>query len=289
MIEKLKRMELTKQTLLKSDKKTPEAIKQTDEKINEIKEKNSVLQKQISDISEKILFLKNIQNKRILSNQFADLVNELNIKERPSFYEEELIDEEYRAKSSDYRGSGYDRGHLAPDAAFDFNLTILKTTYLTSNIVPEKPRTNRYIISKIEKLIRNIARKNKIIVITGAIQSNKKLKNKNYCANIPKFIYKLIFIKDKNYYEFLKGYLINNKTGEIKFIFKKQDLLEFKGKVIDLLPNAMFRVRLENDHIVTAHTAGKLRKNRIRVLQGDNVTVEVTPYDLTKGRIIFRF
>ena len=68
----------------------------------------------------------------------------------------------------------------------------------------------------------------------------------------------------------------------------KQDLLEFKGKVTDLLPNAMFRVQLENGHDVTAHTAGKLRKNRIRVLQGDNVTVEMTPYDLTKGRIIFR-
>jgi len=68
----------------------------------------------------------------------------------------------------------------------------------------------------------------------------------------------------------------------------KQDLLEFKGKVMDLLPNAMFRVKLENGHTVTAHTAGKLRKNRIRVLQGDNVTVEITPYDLTKGRIIFR-
>ena len=68
----------------------------------------------------------------------------------------------------------------------------------------------------------------------------------------------------------------------------KQDLLEFKGKVMDLLPNAMFRVKLENWHTVTAHTAGKLRKNRIRVLQGDNVTVEMTPYDLTKGRIIFR-
>ena len=68
----------------------------------------------------------------------------------------------------------------------------------------------------------------------------------------------------------------------------KEDLLEFKGKVIDLLPNAMFRVKLENGHTVTAHTAGKLRKNRIRVLQGDNVTVEMTPYDLTKGRIIFR-
>ena len=68
----------------------------------------------------------------------------------------------------------------------------------------------------------------------------------------------------------------------------KQDLLEFKGKVTDLLPNAMFRVQLENGHIVTAHTAGKLRKNRIRVLQGDNVTVEMTPYDLTKVMIIFR-
>ena len=69
----------------------------------------------------------------------------------------------------------------------------------------------------------------------------------------------------------------------------KQDLLEFEGKVTDLLPNAMFRVKLENGHIVTAHTAGKLRKNRIRVLQGDKVRVEMTPYDLTKGRITFRF
>ena len=66
----------------------------------------------------------------------------------------------------------------------------------------------------------------------------------------------------------------------------KQDLLEFKGKVIDLLPNAMFRVKLENGHTVTAHTAGKLRKNRIRVLQGDNVTVEMTPYDLTKAEYL---
>jgi len=69
----------------------------------------------------------------------------------------------------------------------------------------------------------------------------------------------------------------------------KKDLLEFKGKVTELLPNAMFRVTLENKHEVLAHTAGKLRKNRIRVLAGDNVLVEVTPYDLTKGRIIFRY
>ena len=61
------------------------------------------------------------------------------------------------------------------------------------------------------------------------------------------------------------------------------------GKVVESLPNAMFRVKLENNHEVLAHTAGKMRKNRIRVLAGDEVMVEVTPYDLTKGRIIFRF
>ena len=69
----------------------------------------------------------------------------------------------------------------------------------------------------------------------------------------------------------------------------KEDFLEFKGRVTELLPNAMFRVKLENKHEILAHTAGKLRKNRIRVLTGDNVLIEVTPYDLTKGRIIFRF
>jgi translation initiation factor IF-1 len=69
----------------------------------------------------------------------------------------------------------------------------------------------------------------------------------------------------------------------------KEEMLEFKGLVTELLPNAMFRVKLENNHEVLAHTAGKMRKNRIRVLTGDEVMVEVTPYDLTKGRIIFRF
>ena len=69
----------------------------------------------------------------------------------------------------------------------------------------------------------------------------------------------------------------------------KEDFLEFKGQVKELLPNAMFRVKLENNHEVLAHTAGKLKKNRIRILTGDNVLVQVTPYDLTKGRIIYRF
>ena len=69
----------------------------------------------------------------------------------------------------------------------------------------------------------------------------------------------------------------------------KEELLEFPGTVTELLPNAMFRVKLENEHEVTAHTAGKMRKNRIRVLTGDKVLVEMTPYDLTKGRITYRF
>ena len=70
---------------------------------------------------------------------------------------------------------------------------------------------------------------------------------------------------------------------------KEENILTFSGVVTELLKNAMFRVTLENGHEVIAHASGKLRKNRIRVLTGDSVLVEVTPYDLTKGRIIFRF
>ncbi len=68
----------------------------------------------------------------------------------------------------------------------------------------------------------------------------------------------------------------------------KEDQIEMEGKVIDTLPNTMFRVQLENGHIVTAHISGKMRKHYIRILTGDTVKVEMTPYDLTKGRISFR-
>lgn len=69
----------------------------------------------------------------------------------------------------------------------------------------------------------------------------------------------------------------------------KEEPIEFSGVISEVLPNAMFRVKLDNDHEVLAHTSGKMRKNRIRVLAGDRVTVEMTPYDLTKGRITYRF
>jgi translation initiation factor IF-1 len=68
----------------------------------------------------------------------------------------------------------------------------------------------------------------------------------------------------------------------------KEEMIEFQGVVKEILPNAMFRVVLDNEHEILAHTSGRMRKNRIRVLAGDKVTVEMTPYDLTKGRIIFR-
>ena len=68
----------------------------------------------------------------------------------------------------------------------------------------------------------------------------------------------------------------------------KDDVIEFKGEVIETLPNTTFRVKLENGHVVMAHISGKMRKHYIRILTGDKVKVEMTPYDLSKGRITFR-
>ncbi|MGE5558889.1 MAG: translation initiation factor IF-1 [Bacillota bacterium] len=69
----------------------------------------------------------------------------------------------------------------------------------------------------------------------------------------------------------------------------KQDVIEVEGKVIEPLPNAMFRVELENGHRILAHISGKMRMNYIKILPGDRVTVELSPYDLTRGRIVYRF
>lgn len=68
----------------------------------------------------------------------------------------------------------------------------------------------------------------------------------------------------------------------------KQDAIEFQGTVVDSLPSSTFKVELENGHVILAHISGKMRKNNIRILTGDKVTVEMTPYDLTKGRISYR-
>jgi translation initiation factor IF-1 len=69
----------------------------------------------------------------------------------------------------------------------------------------------------------------------------------------------------------------------------KQDVIEVEGTVVEALPNAMFQVKLENGHVVMAHISGKIRMNFIRILPGDRVLVELTPYDLKRGRITYRF
>jgi translation initiation factor IF-1 len=80
---------------------------------------------------------------------------------------------------------------------------------------------------------------------------------------------------------------IHNKKSEEIFV-SKDDVIEAEGKVIEALPNATFKVQLSNGHVITAYISGKLRMNYIRIIEGDNVKLEMSPYDLTKGRITWR-
>jgi translation initiation factor IF-1 len=79
------------------------------------------------------------------------------------------------------------------------------------------------------------------------------------------------------------------RSGRGGILVSKQDVIEVEGKIIEALPNAMFQVELENGHVILAHVSGKIRMNFIRILPGDRVTVELTPYDLKRGRITYRF
>ena len=68
----------------------------------------------------------------------------------------------------------------------------------------------------------------------------------------------------------------------------KEEVVEFRGKVVEILPNSMFRVRLEDDHVIIAYSSGKIRQNKIKILLGDSVTIAISPYDITRGRVIYR-
>ena len=97
----------------------------------------------------------------------------------------------------------------------------------------------------------------------------------------------------KTVYKFCPKADVNKPISTYNYRVQQQDMakeegIEMEGTVIDTLPNTMFRVELENGHVVTAHISGKMRKHYIRILTGDKVTVQLTPYDLTKGRITFR-
>ena len=89
----------------------------------------------------------------------------------------------------------------------------------------------------------------------------------------------------------LRGTVVQNSRGpqgSTRACMAKEDAIQMEGRVVETLPNTTFRVQLQNGHLVTAHISGKMRKNYIRILTGDAVTVEMTPYDLTKGRIVYR-
>ena len=84
------------------------------------------------------------------------------------------------------------------------------------------------------------------------------------------------------------GFIEIRYLQKLQRLMAKEDVIQMEGTVVDTLPNTMFRVELENGHTVTAHISGKMRKHYIRILTGDKVTVELTPYDLSKGRITYR-
>ena len=85
-----------------------------------------------------------------------------------------------------------------------------------------------------------------------------------------------------------RGGTIPPFSGNPRGSMVKEDVIEMEGKVLETLPNTMFKVELENGHVVTAHISGRMRKHYIRILTGDKVRVEMTPYDLSKGRITYR-
>jgi len=130
----------------------------------------------------------------------GSLVNKNNIKKRPRFYSEKNIPTKYRSKSSDYKGSGYDRGHLANDASFDHDIKALRKTYSMANIIPQSPAVNRRTWIKTEKLERKIAYSlgNVNVIIGVKYLDNPKRIGKNKIA-VPTAFYKKIFNKDKKY------------------------------------------------------------------------------------------
>jgi len=153
-------------------------------------------------------------------------VDVTNYKKRLSFKEDKNIPDKYQNKLICYYKSGKDRGHMANDADYDYNLTILKTTYLTSNIVPMSPRLNRYVLRRYENYERKIAFDNDVVVLMGVIPSNKRLKNNQNCANIPKYVYKVIFIKVNNEYKFDFAVVIDQQ-GNVKEIKDFRELKSF--------------------------------------------------------------
>jgi len=130
----------------------------------------------------------------------GDKVNDVNIKKRPSFHTEKTLDREYRVSPKSYSKSGYDRGHMANDASFDWSMESLNSTYSMVNIVPQEPRVNRYHWIKAEKYARLVARKLGSVNVVNIIkyaEEPKRLKKQNIA--IPEGFYKVLYNEKKNF------------------------------------------------------------------------------------------
>ena len=158
--------------------------------------------------------------KSVAYTLYGDLVNELNIKERPSFYIEEDIDKPYRAKVSDYSHSGYDRGHMAPDAAFDWSQESLDATYSLANIIPQIPEVNQQMWVEAEKYAREVALELFELNVVNVVKYSSK-PNRIGESNIAVSVgyYKILFNHDKDYEEcfyYANDSTINPKDDKLK-------------------------------------------------------------------------
>lgn len=148
-----------------------------------------------------------------------NLVNKNNIKERPEFYSEKNIPIQYRTKSQDYINSGFDRGHLAPDANFDYDIKAQAKTYTMASIVPQCPTLNRKTWIKAEKYERFVASKLKAVTIINLVDYSKSTTQigKNNLS-VPNTFYKIIFNNDKNFKKCFKyeNIEINPQTDKLK-------------------------------------------------------------------------
>jgi len=169
---------------------------------------NQIINKQVFTVC---YDYKNKGAKYVAYTLHGELVNYLNIKKRKSFYTEKNLKKEYRSYSKDYRKSGFDRGHLASDASFDYDKKVVRKTYTMINVIPQAPKVNRYTWIKAEKLERLIAVKlGTVNVINGVIYEETPPRiGKNKIA-VPSSFWKMIYNDEKNYKKCFLYQNINN-------------------------------------------------------------------------------
>jgi endonuclease G len=158
--------------------------------------------------------------KSVAYTLLGDLMNETNIDKRPSFYVEKELKSKDRISSTDYTNSGYDKGHMAPDAAFDWSEESLEAVYTLANIIPQAPQVNRRSWAKLERYVRTKAEElgelNIVNVVKYGQRSSRMGKNR---MAISKGYYKILYNEDENYEE---CFYYNNKKG----VSADNDLLE---------------------------------------------------------------